>query len=161
MDIRTGIGYDLHRLAKNRRLVLGGIEIASTLGLDGHSDADCLLHALCDALLGSIGEDDIGTHFPDTDPAYAGASSKRFVIDAADMVRQKGYRISNVDCIIFAEAPRLGAIKPDIRRELARMLGIPEDRIAIKAKSGENVGVIGRSEAIAAMVTVLIIRGER
>ena len=158
MDVRTGIGYDIHRLAPERTLVLGGVTVPYSLGLAGHSDADCLLHALCDALLGAVGEDDIGSHFPDDDPANAGLSSERFVRRALDLVHTAGYVVSNVDCILFAEKPRLGETKSAIRENLARMLALPRDRIAVKAKTGEHVGAIGRGEAIAALVSVLVVR---
>ncbi|MEW6368005.1 MAG: 2-C-methyl-D-erythritol 2,4-cyclodiphosphate synthase [Acidobacteriota bacterium] len=158
MDVRSGVGYDIHRLVQNRALVLGGVAIPYSLGLDGHSDADCLLHALCDALLGAVGEDDIGSHFPDDDPANAGVSSERFVIRALELVRGAGYAVSNVDCILFAEKPRLGETKAAIRENLARILALPRDRIAVKAKTGERLGPIGRGEAIAALVSVLVTR---
>ena len=158
MDVRTGIGYDIHRLAPGRPLVLGGVTVPYSLGLAGHSDADCLLHALCDALLGAVGEDDIGSHFPDDDPANAGLSSERFVRRALDLVHTAGYVVSNVDCTLFAEKPRLGETKSAIRENLARMLALPRDRIAVKAKTGERVGAIGRGEAIAALVSVLVVR---
>lgn len=158
MEIRTGIGYDLHRIAADRPLILGGLKVPAPFGLAGHSDADCLLHALCDSLLGAVGADDIGTYFPDTDPANAGADSRRFVRHALDMVRARGYRISNVDCVIMAERPRLGPLKPAIRESIEGMLGLPEGSVGVKAKTGEGVGAIGRGEAIAAMVTVLLVR---
>lgn len=158
MQIRTGIGYDLHRIAADRPLVLGGVKVSAPFGLAGHSDADCVLHALCDSLLGAVGADDIGTYFPDTDPANAGADSRRFVRHALEMVRARGYRISNVDCVIMAERPRLGPLKPAIRESIEGMLELPEGSVGVKAKTGEEVGAIGRGEAIAAMVTVLLIR---
>lgn len=156
MDIRTGIGHDTHRVTAGRLLVLGGVEIPSAVGLEGHSDADCLLHALCDALLGAVGAGDIGEHFPDNDPRYRGAASSIFVTRAHEIVRERGYTLSNVDCIVFAERPRLGEHKRAICESIERILGLRAGRVGVKAKSGEGVGAIGRGEAIAALVTVLI-----
>lgn len=158
MDIRTGIGYDMHRVVAGRPLLLGGVSIPAPFGLEGHSDADCLLHALCDALLGAIGADDIGTLFPDSDPRYAGAPSTHFVAHVMELVRAGGFRVSNADCVIMAERPHLGALKPSLRESIARLLDLPIERVAVKAKSGERVGTIGRGEAIAAIATVLVTR---
>jgi len=156
-DIRVGIGYDLHRRSAGRALILGGVPIPASRGCAGHSDADCLLHALCDAIFGALGEDDIGSHFPDTDPAYAGWPSEKFVEKAVEILREKRYHVGNVDCIVIAETPKFGRFKDSMRREIGRMLGLEAGRVAVKAKTGERVGAIGREEAIAAIVTVLII----
>lgn len=156
MDIRTGIGHDTHRVTAGRPLILGGVAFESDVGLEGHSDADCLLHALCDALLGAVGAGDIGEHFPDNDPRYRGAASSIFVTRAHEIVRERGYTLSNVDCIVFAERPRLGERKRAICESIERILGLPAGRVGVKAKSGEGVGSIGRGEAIAALVTVLV-----
>ena len=153
---RVGIGYDLHRTAANRRLVLGGIEIPAGFGLDGHSDADVVLHALCDALLGAAGLGDIGELFPDTDPAWRGADSRQFVALVLEKVRAAGFGVQNVDLIIHAEEPRLGAYKPQIRAGVAQLLAIPPQQVGIKATTNEQLDAVGRGEAIACWVAVML-----
>jgi 2-C-methyl-D-erythritol 2,4-cyclodiphosphate synthase len=155
---RTGLGYDSHRFAPGRPLVLGSVRIDHDKGLAGHSDADVLLHAVTDALLGAIGADDIGELFPDTDPTLAGADSTRFVAAAMDALTAADYRVVNCDTTVLAEAPKLAAYKPAIRAALAELLGVTEADIAVKAKTNEQMGAIGRSEGIAALATVLICR---
>jgi 2-C-methyl-D-erythritol 2,4-cyclodiphosphate synthase len=154
--IRVGIGHDTHRLAEGRPLILGGIAIEHPRGLAGHSDADVVLHALTDALLGAAGLGDIGDYFPDTDPAYAGCDSRRFVVDTLGRLTRLRCQITNIDVIIFAQEPKLGNIKASIRRNLADLLGLDCDRINVKAKTGEKVGAIGRAEAISCQVAALI-----
>ncbi len=154
--MRVGIGHDTHRLAEGRPLVLGGVRVEHARGLDGHSDADVVLHALTDALLGAAGWGDIGDVYPDTDPAYRGADSSRFVRETVDRLNRAGWRVVNVDVIVFAQEPRLGPVKTDIRASLARLLGT--DAVNVKAKTGERVGAIGRAEAIACQVVALIER---
>lgn len=146
---RVGIGYDLHRTAPGRRLVLGGVEIAHELGLLGHSDADAVLHAVCDALLGAAGLGDIGELFPDTDPQYADADSRVFLAEVLARVNRAGYAVSNVDVIIHAQRPRLTAHKPAIRASLASLLSLPEQAVNVKATTNEGLDAIGRGEAIA------------
>ncbi len=156
MDVRIGIGYDLHRLVEGRALILGGVMIPDGLGLLGHSDADVVLHALCDALLGAMGQPDIGELFPDRDPAWKDAESRVFVAEALARVRAAGYQVSNVDLVIHAERPRLGPHRDRIRGSVARLLGVAEGRVGVKAKTNEGVDAVGRGEAIACWAGVLL-----
>jgi len=156
-DIRTGIGYDIHRLVPGRPLLLGGVRIPFELGLLGHSDADVVLHALCDALLGAVGEQDIGELFPDTDPAWAGCDSRQFVAEALRRVRAAGCTPGNVDLIIHAQQPRLSAHKPRIRESVASLLQLDPDRVSVKATTNEGLDAIGRGEAIACWATALVV----
>jgi 2-C-methyl-D-erythritol 2,4-cyclodiphosphate synthase len=155
-SLRVGLGHDVHRLAADRALILGGVRIEFDRGLLGHSDADILLHAITDALLGAAGLGDIGDAFPDTDPAYAGIDSAILLERTLDRVRAGGWRIVNLDCTIFAQRPKLSPHKPAIRQKVAELLGIPVDAVNVKAKTGERVGPIGREEAMAADAVVLI-----
>jgi 2-C-methyl-D-erythritol 2,4-cyclodiphosphate synthase len=154
--LRVGLGHDVHRLAPNRALILGGVRIEYDRGLLGHSDADILLHAITDALLGAAGLGDIGDAFPDTDPAYAGIDSAVLLAETLRRVRDGGWRIINLDCTIFAQRPKLAPHKPAIRRRVAELLGIPVETVNVKAKTGELVGPIGREEAMAADAVVLL-----
>ena len=154
MIVRVGHGYDLHRLAAGRKLILAGVEVASEVGPAGHSDADVVLHAVIDALLGAAGLGDIGEHFPDTDAAYAGIDSGLLLEQALDKVGQVGYTPVNVDITIIAEKPKLKEYKPMMRQQLAKMLNLAEDAVNIKAKTNEGVGEIGKGEAIACMAVV-------
>ena len=147
---RVGIGYDLHRLAEGRKLILGGIELAFPKGPLGHSDGDALAHALCDALLGAAGLGDIGTHFPDTDPKWKDASSLRFLEHIRDLLSEQHFRIAHIDAIVITEKPKLGPHFPAMREALAKSLGIATSAINLKAKTNESVDAIGRGEAIAA-----------
>ena len=156
--IRVGIGHDTHRLEAGRPLILGGVRIEHPSGLAGHSDADVVLHALTDALLGAAGLGDIGDAFPDTDPTYKDADSRLFLRGALERLNRAGWRTVNVDVIIFAQEPKLGPVKTAIRHRLAELLGLPGDHVNVKAKTGERVGHIGRSEAIACQVVALIER---
>ncbi|MGE3315868.1 MAG: 2-C-methyl-D-erythritol 2,4-cyclodiphosphate synthase [Planctomycetaceae bacterium] len=160
MEFRVGLGHDLHRLQAGREFVLGGVKIENPVGPIGHSDADVLLHALVDALLGAAGLGDIGEWFPDTDPKFAGADSTSLLSEALDEVRRRGWQVVNLDCTIFAERPKLTPHKPTIRRRLAELMEIAAESVNVKAKSGEKVGPIGRGEAIAADVVVLLSRDE-
>ena len=153
---RTGIGYDIHRVVPNRPLVLGGVRIPCDFGLLGFSDADVVLHALCDALLGAAGLGDIGELFPDSDPANAGADSRRFVADVVQRVREAGYTVENIDLIIQAERPRLTPHKPALRASIAKLLGITADLVGVKAATHEGMDAIGRGEAIACLASVLL-----
>lgn len=147
----TGMGYDIHRLAAGRKLVLGGVQVPCEKGLLGHSDADVLVHAVCDALLGAAGLGDIGEHFPDTDPAYRGISSLALLERTCDAVRAEGWQVSHVDATVIAEAPRLTPYKQTMRETLCRTMDIEVRRVNIKAKTAEGLGPVGRGEAIAAM----------
>jgi 2-C-methyl-D-erythritol 2,4-cyclodiphosphate synthase len=147
---RAGIGYDLHRLAEGRKLILGGIELAFPMGPVGHSDGDALAHAICDALLGAAGLGDIGTHFPDTDPKWKGASSLRFLEHIRDLLAERKFGIVHIDATVITEKPKLGPHFPAMREALAKSLGIAPSAINLKAKTNESVDAIGRGEAIAA-----------
>jgi 2-C-methyl-D-erythritol 2,4-cyclodiphosphate synthase len=153
---RSGIGYDIHRLAPGGKLILGGIEIAFEKGLVGHSDADVLAHSICDALLGAACLGDIGSHFPDSDPAFRGASSMELLSKVVAMVRERGYEVANVDAVVLAERPKLAPFVDAIRHRLAGVLGVGLDRVSIKAKTCEGLGAIGRGEAIAVQSVALI-----
>ena len=155
---RVGSGHDTHRLAAGRPLVLGGVRIDHPRGLVGHSDADVVLHAVTDALLGAAALGDIGDLFPDTDPTYRDADSATFVRAAVAKLANAGCRPVNIDVTIFAEEPKLGPAKTAIRSNLARLLGIDVDAVSVKAKTGEQVGHIGRGEAIGCHAVVLIVR---
>lgn len=154
--IRVGLGYDTHRLLEGRPLILGGVRVEHARGLDGHSDADVVLHALTDAILGAAGLGDIGETFPDSDPANKDRDSTVFLNDALARIRLLGYRLVNVDINILAQEPKLGPVKPQIRENLARQLGLELDAVNVKAKTGEKVGVIGRAEAMGCQAIVLI-----
>jgi 2-C-methyl-D-erythritol 2,4-cyclodiphosphate synthase len=156
--MRVGLGHDTHRLAAGKKLLLGGVEIEHSTGGVGHSDADVLLHAVTDALLGALGLGDIGEWFSNSDPRWANADSVQFVKAALAEVGKSGWEIANLDTTIFAEKPHLKSHKPRIRERLAEVLEIAVDRISVKAKSGEQVGPIGREEAIAADAIVLLRR---
>ena len=158
MELRIGLGHDTHRLSAGRPLVLGNVTIPHDLGAVGHSDADVLLHAIVDALLGAAGLGDIGEWFPNTDPRWSGADSSLFLSHALESIGRRDWSIVNLDCTITAEKPKLTPWKPAIRKRLSELLGIPEDCINVKAKSGEGVGPVGRCEAIEAHAIVLLQR---
>lgn len=158
--MRVGIGHDTHRLVAGRPLLLGGIRLEHPRGLDGHSDADVVLHALTDALLGAAGLGDIGDAYPDTDPAYRDRDSRYFVQDTVGRLHRAGWRVVNVDVIVFAQEPRLGPVKAAIRQSLADLLALDVGAVNVKAKTGERVGSIGRAEAIGCQVVALIERAE-
>lgn len=154
--MRIGSGHDTHRLEPGYPLILGGVRIEHPRGLAGHSDADVVMHALTDALLGAAGLGDIGDAYPDTDPAYRGQDSAFFLTDTLVRLGGRGLAVVNVDVTIFAQEPKLGPVKAAIRSNLARLLGLSEDRVNVKAKTGERVGHIGRAEAIACHAVVLL-----
>lgn len=154
--MRVGIGYDVHPLRPDRDLVIGGIRIESLLGLDGHSDADVLTHAIIDSLLGAAGLGDIGEHFPASDPAYKGVSSQELLTMAVRAVSQAGYRIVNVDSTVIAEEPRLQPHVAAIRDQLAKTLDVEPSAVSVKATSPEGLGALGREEGIAAQAVALI-----
>ncbi len=156
MSWRVGIGYDVHRLTDKRPLVLGGVRVPHAQGLLGHSDADVVLHALCDALLGALGQPDIGELFPDTDPQWQDADSRRFVVEALRRVLAAGYQVGNVDLIIHAQQPKLGAFKEQVRTSVADMLGLTADCVGVKATTNEGLDAIGRGEAIGCWAAVLL-----
>ena len=160
MNLRVGQGFDIHVLVENRPLIIGGVTIPHTHGLLGHSDADVLLHAVTDAILGAAGLGDIGRHFPDTDEQYKGADSRVLLRTALDMVKRQGWEIINVDATIHAQAPKIGPHAPAMIENLAADLQLSADRINIKAKTNEGLGHLGRKEGIAANVVVLIYQSE-
>ena len=154
--MRIGQGYDVHRLVAGRKLVIGGVEIAYHKGLEGHSDADVLLHAICDALLGAAGLGDIGRHYPDTDASYAGADSRALLRDVAQKLRAKKLRVVNVDATILAQAPRMAPHMARMIANIAADLGVEPGAINIKATTTEQLGAIGRLEGIAAQAVALV-----
>lgn len=157
-SIRIGIGYDIHRLVEGRKLILGGVEIAFEKGLLGHSDSDVLTHAICDALLGAAALGDIGTHFPDNDPRWAGASSLDLLGLVVQLLAEQGFGVTNVDATVMAEQPRLRPHVDSMRKRLASVLGVDIDRVSVKAKTSEGLESVGRGEAMAAHAVVLIHR---
>lgn len=156
MKTRSGIGYDAHRLVAGRKLILGGVEIAHSHGLEGHSDADVLSHAIADALLGAIGESDIGHHFPNTDETIRGISSVKILERVAEVLRRKNARAVNVDATLIAEAPKIAPHIPAMRERIAQALGLGISDISIKATTNEGLGAIGRGEGMAAMAVASV-----
>ena len=156
MKIRTGIGYDVHQLKEGLPLWLGGIEVPHSKGLVGHSDADVLIHAVCDALLGAAALGDIGKHFPDTDPAYKGIDSKILLQKVCELIESKGYKIGNVDAILCMQKPKVAAYIPAMRETLAKVMRMDVDDISVKATTTEHLGFEGREEGISAIANVLI-----
>ena len=154
--MRIGHGYDVHRLVEGRALILGGVRIEHTLGLLGHSDADVLTHAVMDALLGAAGVGDIGQMFPDTDPAYEGADSLALLEQVAERLEREGFQVGNIDAAIIAQRPRLAEHIPQMRKNLARVLALEEDRVNVKATTEERLGFTGREEGIAAHAVALL-----
>ncbi len=157
---RIGLGYDSHSFTPDRPLVLGGVPIPYEKGLAGHSDADAVLHAITDAILGALAVGDIGEHFPDTDPRWAGADSSVFVTEAVRLARGRGLRVGNCDVAILAEKPHLSPHKAAMVGRIAELLGIPIKRVSVKAKTNEQMGFIGRGEGIAALAVVLLTDGD-
>ncbi len=158
--IRVGFGYDVHRFAKGRKLILGGVEIPSEEGLLGHSDADALTHAIADALLGSLALGDIGKHFPDTDDRYAGVSSLLLLKQVGTMVADNLYRVNNVDSMVVLESPKLAPFVNQMRDNLADALSIDRLQVSVKATTNERLGFLGKLEGIAAYATVLVEQGK-
>ncbi|PIU42125.1 MAG: 2-C-methyl-D-erythritol 2,4-cyclodiphosphate synthase [Candidatus Omnitrophica bacterium CG07_land_8_20_14_0_80_42_15] len=154
--MRIGIGYDIHRLVPERKLILGGVEIPSIRGLLGYSDADVLLHALCDAMLGGLGLGDIGEHFPNTDPQYKDISSIVLLKKVSELVKEKSYSVNNIDITVIAEEPQLKPFKEKMKQNIARTLGMNTEDLNIKATTNEGVGYIGKAEAIAAYAVVTL-----
>ena len=154
--VHIGIGYDVHQLVAGRKLILGGVEIPHTKGLDGHSDADALMHAICDAVLGALGEEDIGHFFPNTDPRWKGAPSKVFLQEAARQVTFKQGKIVNVDATVIAQAPKIYPFIREMKIRIAEALGVSIEQVGIKATTNEHMGFIGREEGIAAMAVASI-----
>lgn len=153
---RVGLGFDLHPLARNRPLVLGGVTIPSEVGLEGHSDADVLTHAVSEALLGALALGDLGRHFPDTDPRWTGVSSLKLLAEVIELVRRHRGRLVNVDATVLAQLPRLAPYLDEMAKRLADVLGLTIDAVSVKAKSPEGLGLVGRREGIAAMAVVAV-----
>lgn len=158
MQIRVGHGYDVHQLTENRRLIIGGEEIPYEKGLLGHSDADVLVHAVMDALLGAAALGDIGTHFPDNDPAYSGADSIKLLVQVCALLRDKGYAISNIDATVIAQQPKLKPYIPSMRQNIAAAMQLDPDCVSIKATTEEKLGFTGRQEGIAAHCVCLLVK---
>ncbi len=157
-EYRTGTGWDVHRLAPNRKLILGGVEIPSDQGLEGHSDADVLAHAVTDALLGAAALGDIGLHFPDTDPRWAGADSLQFLRHALSLAAVRGYSVVNVDATVILERPKLKDYRQAIREKLAATLGLEIDRVSVKFKTAEKLGPVGEGRSAEAQAIVTLRR---
>jgi len=154
--MRIGFGYDVHPLVEGRKLILGGVEIPFEKGLEGHSDADVLLHAICDGILGALGEGDIGMHFPNTDPRWKGISSLRILEDVASKLPEKFFLVENLDSTVIAENPKIGPYIPRMAEQIARALRIAPEQVNIKATTSENLGFIGEGKGIAAYAVVLL-----
>lgn len=154
--IHVGIGYDVHQLVEGRKLILGGVEIPYHKGLDGHSDADALMHAICDAVLGAIGEGDIGQFFPNTDPRWKGAPSRIFLEEASSQVLKRTGRIVNIDATVIAQEPKLGKHFPAMKVHIGAALGIDPKKVGLKATTNEHMGFVGRGEGIAAMAVASV-----
>lgn len=159
-NLRIGHGYDVHRLVTGRKLILGGLQVPYELGLDGHSDADVLLHAIMDALLGAAALGDIGQHFPDSDPAYAGVSSMVLLKSVGGLLKHAGYAVVNIDATVLAQKPKLAPYIEEMRRRIAETLGIGFDRVSVKATTEEGLGFTGEGKGIAAHAVALIEKKE-
>lgn len=153
---RAGLGFDLHPAAPDRPLILGGVTVPAERGLDGHSDADVLSHAVAEAMLGALALGDLGHHFPDSDPRYRGVSSLRLLGEVLTLLTARGARLVNVDATVIAQSPRLGPWLPEMAKRLAETLRVDPDRVSVKAKSPEGLGLLGREEGIAAMAVVSV-----
>ena len=160
MDFRVGVGYDIHRLVKGRKLFLGGLQVPYVKGLLGHSDADCLLHAICDALLGALGAGDIGELFPDTEPKYRGISSVELLKIVSDKVKASGFLINNIDAIVIAEEPKLSPFKKQMEEKISQALGLKTGSVNIKAKTNEGLADTGNRKAIACFAQAALTREE-
>ncbi len=154
--IKVGIGYDIHPLIKGRPLILGGVAVPYDKGLKGHSDADVLIHAVCNALLGALGKGDLGSHYPNSDSRYRNYPSTKFLEEIADLVKKEGFRIINIDSVIIAQEPRLSPFMEEMKGHCAKMLGLERNQIEIKAATPEGIGSLGKGEGIAAQAICLI-----
>jgi len=157
-DIRVGLGFDVHQLEPGDAMILGGVSIPSDVKAVGHSDADVLIHALCDAILGAAGMRDIGFHFRNTDERWRNANSKIFLTQVMEMIREKGWKVGNADCTITLEAPKVNPHVPEMKKILSTLMGIGPDDISVKATTNEQLGYVGRGEGINAMAVVLLLR---
>jgi 2-C-methyl-D-erythritol 2,4-cyclodiphosphate synthase len=159
-EFRTGIGFDVHAFAENRKLILGGVEIPCEKGLLGHSDADVLLHAICDALLGSLALGDIGIHFPDTDAKYKNADSRILLKNVYELIKKEGYILGNIDAVLAMQKPKVSSYITEMRKRIAEDLGAGINQVSVKATTTEKLGFVGREEGISAFATVLIIKNK-
>ena len=160
MKYRTGIGFDVHAFVNGRKLIIGGVEIDYEKGLAGHSDADVLLHAITDALLGSLALGDLGKHFPDTDQKYKDADSKILLKHSYNLIKEKGYKIGNIDAVVSAQKPKLSPYIDDIRKVISNLLDTEIENVSVKATTTEKLGFVGREEGVAAFSTVLVFKSE-
>lgn len=158
LNFRTGFGFDVHAFADGRKLIIGGIEIPFEKGLDGHSDADVLLHAICDAMLGALSLGDIGIHFPNTDPKWKDADSSILLKNVNELINEKGYELGNLDCVLAVEKPRISPFNEKIKNRISGILNSSPDQISIKATTTEKLGFIGRTEGVVAFATVLLVK---
>ena len=156
MEYKIGSGYDVHKLVEDRKLIIGGVDIDFNKGLDGHSDADVLIHAVCDAMLGALGMGDIGEHFPDTDPQFKGISSMILLKKCWELMSSSGYEIQNIDCIIFAQVPKITPYKLEMKKNIAKVLNSDINLVNIKATTTEKLGFIGEEKGIAAQCSLLM-----
>ena len=158
LNFRTGFGFDVHAFADGRKLIIGGIEIPFEKGLDGHSDADVLLHAICDAMLGALSLGDIGIHFPNTDPKWKDADSSILLKNVNKLINEKGYELGNLDCVLAVEKPKIFPFNEKIKNRISGILNSSPDQISIKATTTEKLGFIGRTEGVVAFATVLLVK---
>ncbi|OGU69994.1 MAG: 2-C-methyl-D-erythritol 2,4-cyclodiphosphate synthase [Ignavibacteria bacterium RBG_16_36_9] len=158
IDLRTGIGFDVHAFAEGRKLILGGIEIKHDKGLTGHSDADALLHAVTDALLGSLSLGDIGTHFPDDDTRYKNADSTVFLKKASELLRNRGFFVNNIDVVVMLQQPKISPYVQKMKEKISKILDIGSERISIKATTTEKLGFVGREEGISVMAVATVVK---
>jgi 2-C-methyl-D-erythritol 2,4-cyclodiphosphate synthase len=160
LNFRTGFGFDVHAFVEGRKLIIGGVEIPSEKGLEGHSDADVLLHAICDAMLGALALGDIGTHFPNSDAKWKDADSSILLKHVNELIQSKGYELGNLDCVIAIEKPKISSFTELIRKRISEILNSNVDQISIKATTTEKLGFVGRVEGVASFATVLLIKKE-
>jgi len=161
MKYRTGIGFDVHAFADDRKLILGGVDIPYEKGLAGHSDADVLLHSITDALLGSLALGDLGKHFPDTDQKYKDADSKVLLKYSYNLIKEKGYKIGNIDCVVSAQKPKLAPYIDDMRKVISSLVDTEIENVSVKATTTEKLGFVGREEGVTAFSTVLVFKSEQ
>lgn len=158
LNFRTGFGFDVHAFVEGRKLIIGGVEIPSDKGLEGHSDADVLLHAICDAMLGALALGDIGIHFPNTDAKWKNADSAILLKHVNELIQSKGYELGNLDCVLAMEKPKISPYVEQIRKRISEILNVDAEQISIKATTTEKLGFVGRTEGVASFATVLLIK---
>lgn len=158
LNFRTGFGFDVHAFVEGRKLIIGGVEIPSDKGLEGHSDADVFLHAICDAMLGALALGDIGIHFPNTDAKWKNADSAILLKHVNELIQSKGYELGNLDCVLAMEKPKISPYVEQIRKRISEILNVDAEQISIKATTTEKLGFVGRTEGVASFATVLLIK---